>query len=281
MEDIDIDSILDKDVAQLGTNLKNSLTEVILSSVNHMTTVKERLLAEQEATLKQRDSFYMAQLQRQQETIDSLNERLAKLGAEYDKEVERQEAIADNSADAWNRKHRLHSGDFAQRKAFIGWKDVTFESKRSAQLEHVAHALYEKSLKSKAFSTFVRLFARNAINREKAKAVREHEIMAKRIIEKYELALGRARQESEDAHRVASVEQMRRKQLEEDLRRTFLKNMTNMNMEALALFHNNAASAQAAMKAPSSPMASDIIGTSASDETPRTPQDLPTPVPYK
>ena len=47
----------------------------------------------------------------------------------------------------------------------------------------------------------------------------------------------RARQEVIEAHAVARHEQIRRHQLEEDLRRMFLKNMIAMNMEALSLFN--------------------------------------------
>jgi|SaaInlStandDraft_6_1057023.scaffolds.fasta_scaffold570475_1 hypothetical protein len=41
------------------------------------------------------------------------------------------------------------------------------------------------------------------------------------------------------AHLAARKEQMRRQQLEEDLRSTFLKNMTNLNMEALNIFQSS------------------------------------------
>lgn len=40
-----------------------------------------------------------------------------------------------------------------------------------------------------------------------------------------------------EAHAVSRHEQMRRHQLEEDLRRMFLKNLTAMNMEAMSLFN--------------------------------------------
>lgn len=40
-----------------------------------------------------------------------------------------------------------------------------------------------------------------------------------------------------EAHAVSRHEQLRRHQLEEDLRRMFLKNLTAMNMEAMSLFN--------------------------------------------
>jgi hypothetical protein len=57
-----------------------------------------------------------------------------------------------------------------------------------------------------------------------------------KTIEAYEAELFKMRQEVVDAHAVSRHEQLRRHQLEEDLRRMFLKNMTAMNMEALSLF---------------------------------------------
>lgn len=236
VNEIDLDGIVDEDVQQLGKNLHTSLNDILSTSIDYMQGVKTRMVTEKEDALRERDQFYLAQLARQQEIIDGLSEKLAQTELKLENEVDRLEAISENAADMWNRKHRIFSGDTALGKAYTQWKDIAFENKRSSQLEHVARGLYEKGLKSKAFSTFVRLFARNAIDREKKKAVAEHEKTTRTIIEKYEITLARMRTENAEAHQVAQLEQLRRQQLEEDLRRTFLKNMTTMNMEALQLF---------------------------------------------
>lgn len=58
------------------------------------------------------------------------------------------------------------------------------------------------------------------------------------IVEAYESDLNRFRTEASEAHVACRHEQLRRKQLEEDLRRMLLKNMTAMNFEALSLFQH-------------------------------------------
>jgi hypothetical protein len=194
----------------------------------------------------------MAQLARQQEVIDGLTEKLAQTEVNLEKELDRVEALSENSADAYYRRHISYSGDTALAKVYRDWKDYVFELNRGRQLEHVAHGLYQKGLKSKAFSALVRLFARNAIQREKNKAISEHEAVTRKIIEKYELTLARQKAENVEAHQHAHMEQLRRQQLEEDLRRSFLKNMTAMNMEALQLFSHSSD-----VRTPKSPEESD------------------------
>jgi hypothetical protein len=65
------------------------------------------------------------------------------------------------------------------------------------------------------------------------------------VVETYESELVRLRHEASEAHAMARQELMRRKQLEEDMRRMILKNMTAMNFEALQLFQNTTAPGQA------------------------------------
>ena len=61
-------------------------------------------------------------------------------------------------------------------------------------------------------------------------------------MEAYEGDLNRLRHEAAEAHTASRHEQLRRRQLEEDLRRMLLKNMTAMNFEALSLFQHTTVS---------------------------------------
>lgn len=56
------------------------------------------------------------------------------------------------------------------------------------------------------------------------------------MIAKYESEISKLREDLAEAYNVAQQETNKRQQMEEDLRRMFLKNMTNLNMEALSLF---------------------------------------------
>ncbi len=56
------------------------------------------------------------------------------------------------------------------------------------------------------------------------------------LVHDYETEIAKLKLELGEAYDTVNQEQLRRQQLEEDLRRMFLKNMTVMNMEALSLF---------------------------------------------
>jgi transposase-like protein len=86
-----------------------------------------------------------------------------------------------------------------------------------------------------------------------------------------------------EAHGVARQEQIRRHQLEEDLRRMFLRNMTAMNMEALSLFNfppeyqKQIDEGKAASLRMSSQVKSDLVKfvEGDKDETPRSAVPIP------
>lgn len=58
------------------------------------------------------------------------------------------------------------------------------------------------------------------------------------MVTSYETELENMRADLKEAYLTIEAEQLRRRQLEEDLRGMFLKNMTAMNFEALSLFQN-------------------------------------------
>jgi hypothetical protein len=64
------------------------------------------------------------------------------------------------------------------------------------------------------------------------------------VVESYEAELIRLRKEAAEAHAAARQELLRRKQLEEDMKRMLLKNITAMNFEALALFQQSTVAEQ-------------------------------------
>lgn len=58
------------------------------------------------------------------------------------------------------------------------------------------------------------------------------------MVHRYENELARARSALAEAYQEVQSEQQRRQQMEEEVKRLLLKNMTAMNMEALAIFKN-------------------------------------------
>lgn len=74
---------------------------------------------------------------------------------------------------------------------------------------------------------------------------------------------------------MARQELMRRKQLEEDMRRMILKNMTAMNFEALQLFQNTTAPGQAEQQQQLGELSA-LVGTDEDEMVPRRVQPTPT-----
>lgn len=64
------------------------------------------------------------------------------------------------------------------------------------------------------------------------------------MVTRYEAEIARLSEDLKDAYLTVEHEQLQRQQLEEDLRRLFLKNMTAMNMEALNLFEHSHSNVQ-------------------------------------
>ena len=96
-----------------------------------------------------------------------------------------------------------------------------------------------KSLISKGFLMISREYVRNKTEKKQAAIDLSYDNLVKDIIKKYEGELAKANQDLQEAHDIIRIEQSRRQQLEEDLRRTFLKNMSNLNMEALNIFQSS------------------------------------------
>ena len=88
-----------------------------------------------------------------------------------------------------------------------------------------------------------------------------------------------------EAHAVSRHEQLRRHQLEEDLRRMFLKNLTAMNMEAMSLFnfppeYQYSIGGEAQAPRISAQVRKDLTALlhgEKEEETPRTQRPTPTP----
>jgi hypothetical protein len=96
-----------------------------------------------------------------------------------------------------------------------------------------------KSLISKGFLMISREYVKNKTEKKQAAIDLSHDNLVKDIIKKYEGELAKVNQELKEAYNIIRIEQSRRQQLEEDLRRTFLKNMSNLNMEALNIFQSS------------------------------------------
>lgn len=137
---------------------------------------------------------------------------------------------------------QMSGGHISVRKIFTVWFKHAMMMKSERQLSHVADTVAKRRLLARMLAAWDRVargFSRNKLERA---AERRLESVTKEIISRYESEvqklrgqLGVLQQEVLDGHR-------RRQILEDELRRTLLKGMAAMSMDALHIFSSAAAS---------------------------------------
>ena len=147
-------------------------------------------------------------------------------------------------------RHMFHkqmsSGSISVRKIFTVWFKYSMMMKSERQLSHVADRVAKRRLAARVLTAWDRVARGYSRNKLERAAERKLETVTKEIINRYETEvqklrsqIGLLQQEILDGHR-------RRQILEDELRRTLLKGMAAMNMEALSIFSTAAATDNAA-----------------------------------
>jgi centrosomal protein POC5 len=95
---------------------------------------------------------------------------------------------------------------------------------------------------AKSMQMWVKATSETKAERENAMHDAKLETVTREIITRYEAELEKLRSGIKAAHEEIARGHVQRQQLEEKMRRTFLKGMTAMNMEALELFNKAAQS---------------------------------------
>ena len=107
-------------------------------------------------------------------------------------------------------------------------------------MEKLAIKWSRKNALIKSFQIWFKASHESRKDREAAMHSAKLETVTREIITRYESELEKLRKGLKDAHVEIARGHVQRQQLEEKMRRTFLKGMTAMNMEALELFNKAA-----------------------------------------
>jgi hypothetical protein len=246
-------SITDPDAVDHTDILTSHMMSIVADCQSHLMHVKQRLLADKDQTLRARDAFYTEHLNRQQQVIEKLNEDLSRTEIERENGKKRLAVFCDKVLHMYGRKLISHISEYSIVRIFNSWRTYTSDRARLNQMVGMANKFLRRSILHRAFSSLTKEFYIRKLAKVEADSKFRFEGTARQMVLRYEAEIARLQGECAEAQTALLHEQYRRQQLEEDLRRMFLKNMTIMNMEALSLFQQPSAPVpQMAGAAPSS-----------------------------
>jgi hypothetical protein len=240
-ESIDLDSsaLFDEDVKEQGLFLTDFFSAALKKSQTQLVEIKRRLLAEKKKELQVRDVFYTDQMRKQQSLVNKLSENLAICEKHNERNLARFDIMAERLAKFCEGKKILFSAKQSVLKVFGVFRENLNISRRNKMIFKLADSKRRKAMLAQTFLMWAREHLRLKAENSQAVLDIQHDTVVKELVKKYEIRLGKLQSELDEAHAVTRKEQMRRQQLEEDLRRTFLKNMTTLNMEALSIFQTS------------------------------------------
>ena len=237
--DLETAAIYDEDVRRQGDILNEMFEKTRIAAQTQLVEVKRTLLNEKKKELEVRDIFYTDQMRKQQGIVNQLSEKMVIAEAFNDRNLFRLDVISEkltNKVYDWN---LTFASKYSVFRFFNICKDNMYTARRNKQIIKLSDQTRRKRLLSNCFMKISRDAVDHKQEKEQAQIDIRHDNLVKEIIKKYEYKLNLLRNELGDAHATARQEQLRRQQLEEDLRSTFLKNMTNLNMEAMNIFQHS------------------------------------------
>lgn len=230
--------ITDQDTLNHTEIIQKYMADMISSCQVHFMDVKRRLIEEKEFTLRSRDAFYTEHLTRQQQIIEKLNEDLSRTENDKAYESRRLNLYLGRTFDLYGRRLLSHVSEYSTLKIFYRWKGYVAERVRLTQMVTMANKFVRRSILKKVFSVLSKEYYERVMTKRENESKFRFEGTARVMVERYEAEICRLQTECDEAQAALRQESYRRQQLEEDLRRMFLKNMTVMNMEALSLFQS-------------------------------------------
>jgi len=188
-----------------------------------------------------------------QTNLDSANESLANL-------LEKELKNSENAAIRHVKSIMMRGKGPSVINCLKSWRNYTIEGKAARKIEKIALKWSRKNNLTKSMRMWQHFCIESRREKDDGMHNAKLETVTREIITRYENELEKLRSGLKDAHVEIARGHVQRQQLEEKMRRTFLKGMTAMNMEALELFNKAAQNDQSFMSAsggmpPSTPMA--------------------------
>ena len=149
--------------------------------------------------------------------------------------------IGDREGASWTNAIRFRNGKQALTKKaiFHAWFKEAFTSKADRLLTHVATKIHERNLTQRVLSAWIRFVWGSKENRQAKAAQSQLKAVTSEIIARYEAELEKHRSYIDKLKHDIIDGKRQRSVLKDELRRTLLKGMVTMNMEALTIFNQD------------------------------------------
>lgn len=263
--------IVDGDLTEHDEVLNAVFTQSKEAARQHLNQVKQRLLSESLTSSQNCELHHLRLIELKNNEIETLREQLKAAEGIRDSLSAKFEVLKENCINKFASSRQHINTEFSVFKVFNCWKQLVVDRKNECLLEKFAVIMRRRTLLSQSFA---RIHRENSLQKM-SKLKLDHQVAIDRVtkqvtsinfidggshfagnldrsmaegcllifatnqvVEAYEGDLNRLRMEAAEAHTASRHEQLRRRQLEEDLRRMILKNMTAMNFEALSLFQH-------------------------------------------
>jgi hypothetical protein len=261
-----IDEVEDPDIQAHGKLLNELLLRTYSSSQTSLIGIKKRLIEEKEIALLEADRNYRSHCCALQDEIRELRDSLEDSAANLSRQQSDFALLSDAAASLVARRTAKYSAPASLHRTFCAWAEEVRSQRRADKLDLVAKAFARKYILAKAFLSMCLSSQKRKSGKASAEAKFKFDSVTNdvsmiahsiaplmtlfnfdllqrthnpQMVKSYESQLQALREDLKEAYITIEAEQLRRQQLEEDLRRLFLKNMTAMNFEALSLFQNS------------------------------------------
>ena len=237
--DLETAAIYDEDVRRQGDILNEMFEKTRIAAQTQLVEIKRSLLNEKKKELEVRDVFYTDQMRKQQGVVNQLSEKVHIAEAINDRNSFRLDVMLDKLTSKVYKCDLTFASRYSVFRFFNICKQNMYNARRNKQIIKLSSQTRRKRMLSNCFMRINKEALDKKQEKKQAQIDIRHDNLVKEIIKKYECRLNLLRNEVGEAHATARQEQLRRQQLEEDLRSTFLKNMTNLNMEAMNIFQHS------------------------------------------
>ena len=198
------------------------------------------MLREHEAVCYDKDTMYTTRIAKMQQVIDTLTADLADSRQDVAERQAAKLASGEKAAVRHCKNFLLRGQGPSILNCVRLWRHYTEEKKEERKKDKMAAMWCKKGQLVHTFHAWVK--ATVAATKERLDSMHDAklETVTREIITRYETELEKLRSQLKESHQEIARGHVQRQQLEEKMRRTFLKGMTAMNMEALHLFNQAA-----------------------------------------
>lgn len=228
----------DEDIATHANILKDYFLQMNESALTHVGTFKRTLVEKYQLDLLAQRNQFEDTIRQQQSDLEELSEELASRTKKDSETIQHLMTVSVRFSTRHVKMNEYHNSRYFATQIFFKWAAY---AKQVRGIKHTLKNKLDLKLKltlAKHFSIFQKQFFRQTLLKQERHHQHNLQAVRQSIDEVYTAEIKVLKAQLSDAHLVIKQELGCRQQMEEELRRMFLKNMTVLNMEALTLFQN-------------------------------------------